>query len=159
MSGPTTRKPRKDASQASAWRGPQPVGAGQALRVLAAPGPTRNDAHHDLSDGRRGRRPWAGPLPGPLTVLVHALADVPVPGEDSDERLARARQLLQDAISRTPTGPPGSPAKGFGGVRVDKYFGTKLPPVCARLGCYVTDDGKRYYCINPACQKHKIRET
>ena len=49
--------------------------------------------------------------------------------------------------------------RGFTGVKVDKYFGTKLPPVCASLGCYVTDDGKRFYCINPACQKHLQRET
>ncbi len=43
--------------------------------------------------------------------------------------------------------------------RVDKYFGTKLPPVCERLGCYKSDDGKRFYCVNPACQKHRRRRT
>lgn len=42
---------------------------------------------------------------------------------------------------------------------VDKYFGTKLPPVCRQLGCYVTDDGKFFYCINPHCHKDKKRET
>lgn len=45
------------------------------------------------------------------------------------------------------------------GQTVDKYFGTKLPPVCARLGCYLTDDGKRFYCVNPGCQKHRKRAT
>lgn len=47
---------------------------------------------------------------------------------------------------------PGKPA-------VDKYFGSKLPPVCRQLGCYVTDDGKFYYCINPHCHKDRKRET
>ncbi|MGB1585844.1 MAG: hypothetical protein ACPHID_02205 [Thermoplasmatota archaeon] len=45
------------------------------------------------------------------------------------------------------------------GQTVDKYFGTRLPPVCERLGCYLTDDGKRFYCVNPACQKHRKRAT
>lgn len=45
------------------------------------------------------------------------------------------------------------------GAKVDKYFGTKLPPVCERLGCYLTDDGRRFYCVNPTCQKHKKRDT
>lgn len=117
----------------------------QAARVLVVP-------------GRRLRRgPRHRPTPGPLALLAHALADAPA--AESEERLARARKLLQDAITRTRNAPPGSAPKGFGGVRVDKYFGTKLPPVCASLGCYVTDDGKRFYCINPACQKHLQRET
>lgn len=116
----------------------------QVARVLHAPG--------HRSHGHRRR-----PAPGPLALLAHALADAPT--ADSEDRLARARQLLQDAISRTRNAPAGSAPKGFGGVRVDKYFGTKLPPVCASLGCYVTDDGKRFYCINPACQKHLQRET
>lgn len=76
---------------------------------------------------------------------------------DADERLERARKLLQEAIARGKQSPGTS--KGFGGVKVDKYFGAKLPPVCASLGCYVTDDGKRFYCINSACQKHRLRET
>ncbi len=76
-------------------------------------------------------------------------------GTTGQERLAKARDLLQEAIRKGQAGT----AKGFGGVRVDKYFGAKLPPVCAALGCYVTDDGKRFYCINSACQKHKLRET
>ncbi|MEA3165446.1 MAG: hypothetical protein QOJ26_303, partial [Thermoplasmata archaeon] len=103
-----------------------------------------------LVPGRRRAR--QRPLAGPLTLLAHAMADAPEAGDE--DRLSRARKLLQDAISRTRNMPPGSAPKGFGGVKVDKYFGTKLPPVCASLGCYVTDDGKRFYCINPACQKH-----
>lgn len=43
--------------------------------------------------------------------------------------------------------------------RVDKYFGDRLPPVCARLGCWRSDDGKRYYCVNPTCHKDRRRET
>lgn len=81
--------------------------------------------------------------------------------EDQD-RLDKARKLLQEAIRRSQAQGP-APAPGglrpFPGMKVDKYFGTKLPPVCASLGCYVTDDGKRFYCVNPACQKHKKRET
>ena len=97
------------------------------------------------------------PLAGPLTLLWHALADTP--SDESEERLARARKLLEEAIARSRQTAPGAPLKAFGGVRVDKYFGAKLPPVCAALGCYVTDDGKRFYCINSACQKHRLRET
>ncbi len=48
---------------------------------------------------------------------------------------------------------------GLPGERVDKFFGTKLPPTCARLGCYRTDDGKRFYCVVPTCQKHRRRAT
>lgn len=78
--------------------------------------------------------------------------------QDSQERLERARDLLQKAIARGKS-KGGATLKGFAGTKVDKYFGNKLPPVCASLGCYVTDDGKRFYCINSACQKHKLRET
>lgn len=112
-----------------------------ALQVLAVPG---------LRSRQR-------PLAGPLALLSHALADAGA--ADSEVRLAKARQLLQEAIARSRGAAPGAPLKGFAGVKVDKYFGTKLPPVCASLGCYVTDDGKRFYCINPACQKHLQRET
>ncbi len=42
---------------------------------------------------------------------------------------------------------------------VDKYFGTKIPPVCRKLGCYVTDNGKFFYCVNPNCHKDRKRET
>ena len=66
----------------------------------------------------------------------------------TDDEVERARRLLGDAIGRDRVGQ-----------RVDKYFGSKLPPVCARLGCYITDDGKRFYCVNPGCQKHKKRAT
>ncbi len=89
-----------------------------------------------------------------LILLVAEVAD--------DDKLSRARKLLAEAIARSEeakaTGPVG-PLRGVPGMKVDKYFGTDLPPVCARLGCYVTDDGKRYYCVNPSCQKHKLRET
>ena len=61
--------------------------------------------------------------------------------------LEEARVKQQAAIAAV-----GKPA-------VDKYFGSKLPPVCRQLGCYVTDDGKFFYCINPHCHKDKKRET
>lgn len=94
-------------------------------------------------------------------MILH-LADAPAADEDAakapdDARGDRAKRLLAEAIRRreeeTTTG------REMPGMKVDKYFGTKLPPVCARLGCYVTDDGKRFYCVNPSCQKHKKRET
>lgn len=106
-----------------------------------------------------GRRARQRPLPGPLALLAHSLADAPVGTPESEQQLAKARKLLQDAIARSRAAPAGEASRGFAGVKVDKYFGTKLPPVCASLGCYVTDDGKRFYCINPACQKHLQRET
>ncbi len=77
------------------------------------------------------------------------------PPTDGSARLQRARQLLEQAIERERDVPRG----GFEGQKVDKYFGTKLPPVCAKLGCYVTDDGKRFYCVNPSCRKHTKRLT
>lgn len=43
--------------------------------------------------------------------------------------------------------------------KVDKYFGAKIPPVCRKLGCYVTDNGKFFYCVNPNCHKDRKRET
>lgn len=62
--------------------------------------------------------------------------------------------------------PPGPIPAGFmanpnlpGRPQVDKYFGSKLPPVCRQLGCYVTDDGRFFYCINPNCHKDRKRET
>jgi hypothetical protein len=87
------------------------------------------------------------------------------------EQVERARKLLQAAIARSqppdaPAGAPGLPhpapavhPASVPGMKVDKYFGTDLPPVCAELGCYVSDDGKRFYCVNPRCQKHKKRAT
>lgn len=85
--------------------------------------------------------------------------------EAPDDAVARARRLLQEAIarSRPETGPaapvPLARPPAVPGMKVDKYFGTDLPPVCAELGCYVSDDGKRFYCVNPRCQKHKKRAT
>ena len=70
----------------------------------------------------------------------------------------RARRLLAAAMRKPAITPAARMAPGAT-PKVDKYFGEKLPPVCARLGCYVSDDGKRFYCINPACQKHLKRET
>ena len=85
-----------------------------------------------------------------------------VPEADDPARLEKARKLLQEAIRRSQAqGPPPTPGglRPFPGMKVDKYFGTKLPPVCASLGCYVTDDGKFFYCINPHCHKDRKRET
>ncbi|HUR60779.1 MAG TPA: hypothetical protein VM286_00225 [Candidatus Thermoplasmatota archaeon] len=85
------------------------------------------------------------------------------PGEP--DHVVRARKLLQDAIARSrPDAGPSVPLpmarpSPVPGMKVDKYFGTDLPPVCAELGCYVSDDGKRFYCVNPRCQKHKKRAT
>jgi len=68
------------------------------------------------------------------------------------------QQLFEEARSKANVflqqqqAVPGKP-------QVDKYFGSKLPPVCRQLGCYVTDDGKFFYCINPHCHKDKKRET
>lgn len=71
-------------------------------------------------------------------------------------REAKARQLLEEAKRRRAESDKG---RDVAGPKVDKYFGTKLPPVCERLGCYLTDDGTRFYCVNSACQKHKKRAT
>jgi ribosomal protein S27AE len=74
--------------------------------------------------------------------------------------LERARRLLEAAMRKPAPAAVAAVSMAPGATpKVDKYFGEKLPPVCARLGCYVSDDGKRYYCINPACQKHLKRET
>ncbi len=73
--------------------------------------------------------------------------------------LERARRLLAAAIRKVPVVVPATSMAPGSTPKVDKYFGEKLPPVCSRLGCYVTDDGKRFYCINHACQKHLKRET
>ena len=54
---------------------------------------------------------------------------------------------------------PATQLDASGRPKVDKYFGSRLPPVCRQLGCYVTDDGKFYYCINPHCHKDRKRET
>ena len=98
----------------------------------------------------------------PLAPFTPIEPMAPVGSPEDKERLDKARNLLQEAIRRSQaTGPAPVPGglRPFPGMKVDKYFGSKLPPVCASLGCYVTDDGKRFYCVNPACQKHKKRET
>lgn len=74
---------------------------------------------------------------------------------DIPEDVERARKLLAAAQVR----PAAASAHAGASSKVDKYFGEKLPPVCAKLGCWVSDDGKRFYCINHACQKHLKRET
>lgn len=108
----------------------------------------------------RPPRPATGPLSLLLAAIAHEDGDKdaategdPILGQ-GDDRVTRARALIRDAIARTQGVSPRA-----AGPKVDKYFGTKLPPVCAQLGCYVTDDGKRFYCVNAACQKHKQRET
>lgn len=68
------------------------------------------------------------------------------------------------AAGRGPTFGTGAPVPltqldKLGRPKVDKYFGSKLPPVCRQLGCYVTDDAKYFYCINPHCHKDRKRET
>lgn len=94
-----------------------------------------------------------------LLLMVSGDAPDDEPEEDKpDAATRRARRLLDDALRRNaPAEPPAGAPKI--GQQVDKYFGTKLPPVCEKLGCYLTDDGKRYYCVNSACQKHKKRAT
>lgn len=89
------------------------------------------------------------------------MADPRPPVDPDPAALDRARRLLADAIARSAaaSGPSTPIAPSVPGMKVDKYFGTELPPVCAELGCYVSDDGKRFYCVNPRCQKHKKRAT
>lgn len=83
------------------------------------------------------------------------------PGPSTEEdKVAKARRIIQDALRRAEEDREGkAAARSAPGLHVDKFFGTKLPPVCASLGCYLTDDGKRFYCVNSACQKHKKRDT
>ncbi len=115
-----------------------------------------------------------------MNVLLVLLAAAAGGGDDEERRrrqLEAARARLRAAMeAREPPRPAETaevadepPAAGGAegerappaqvGQKVDKYFGTRLPPVCERLGCYLTDDGKRYYCVNPGCQKHKKRAT
>jgi hypothetical protein len=75
----------------------------------------------------------------------------PVPGSKTPDQLFEEARAKANAFLEK-GGTPGKP-------QVDKYFGSKLPPVCRSLGCYVTDDGKFFYCINPSCHKDKKRET
>lgn len=130
-----------------------------------AAGPPSEEAKRSATDqapggeGREAARQGgdadpANPLhPGPAKP-----AEAPTEPKDAlpEDAAARARRLLEDAIQKGRD--EGTPHRAPG-VRVDKYFGTDLPPVCASLGCYLTDDGRRFYCINQACQKHKQRLT
>jgi hypothetical protein len=77
--------------------------------------------------------------------------------KDVDAQVQEAQRKLREAIAQ---GQPERPKTTKNvGQKVDKYFGDKLPPVCEKLGCYLTDDGKRFYCVNATCQKHKKRST
>ncbi len=88
------------------------------------------------------------PLPAPPA----AAPESPLP---PSERPKNAADLFAEARQKS-----GIPQLQPGGKpNVNKYFGSKLPPVCRQLGCYVTDDGKYFYCINPHCHKDKKRET
>jgi DNA-directed RNA polymerase subunit M/transcription elongation factor TFIIS len=40
-----------------------------------------------------------------------------------------------------------------------KYFGSELPPKCALRNCWLSDDGKHYYCTDFTCNRHKYRRT
>lgn len=88
---------------------------------------------------------------GPSGAPQSPAPDVPMQAgggaKTAAQLFAEARQKADAFVAST-----GRPA-------VDKYFGSKLPPVCRQLGCYVTDDGKFFYCINPHCHKDKKRET
>lgn len=100
------------------------------------------------------------------------------PDRDGDHGLPSPDELLEKA--KKPRDKPEMPAREGLAVKipnypasvpkppsdldpyrpeVDKYFGTKLPPVCRKLGCYVTDNGKFFYCVNPNCHKDRKRET
>lgn len=124
------------------------------LLAAAAPGDQASPDHKPAAEDSKADTPRLEPFPEAAPIASDDVEDA--------NRLEKARKLLQEAIRRSqskgPTPPPGG-LRPFPGMKVDKYFGTKLPPVCASLGCYVTDDGKRFYCVNPACQKHKKRET
>lgn len=90
-----------------------------------------------------------------LRLILGALTMVA--SDDVDDQVAKAQRKLREAIDKgRPERPKTAPKVG---QKVDKYFGAKLPPVCERLGCYLTDDGKRFYCVNPSCQKHRKRAT
>ena len=93
--------------------------------------------------------------------------DLPSP-QELRRRAEKPRELppvppRQDTVSKIPKFPPSVPAPPADldpyQPTVDKYFGSKLPPVCRKLGCYVTDNGKFYYCVNPNCHKDRKRET
>jgi hypothetical protein len=90
-------------------------------------------------------------------------------GEARDDPMRRRVVLAPkepeppSARSRMPHYPPSVPRPprniNWDNPKVDKYFGTKLPPTCRQLGCYLTDNGKYFFCVNPNCHKDKKRET
>jgi hypothetical protein len=83
----------------------------------------------------------------------------PVPRKAASDSSASSMGLdLANPVfpSSVPKPPPGIFREP---LQVDKYFGSKLPPACRQLGCFVTDNGRFFYCINPNCHKDKKRET
>lgn len=140
-------------------RAQAPAGQADAPAPSPATPPTPERVRLEPDAPAGHRQPGAQETPSPAdgeTRTPMASGAKPQAGasDEDPDALARARRLLEEAIAR------GRPEGGKSpGVRVDKYFGTELPPVCASLGCYLTDDGKRFYCINAACQKHKRRLT
>ncbi|MGQ0536712.1 MAG: hypothetical protein ACT4PT_11655 [Methanobacteriota archaeon] len=49
-----------------------------------------------------------------------------------------------------------------GGTQVGqkvKYFGRILPPKCELRGCFLTDDGKHFYCTDFSCNRHLYRRS
>ena len=111
--------------------------------------------------------PEAGPSPAPKPVPAHLATPTPAtvnPHNPIPEAPA-PKPIPQVAPGGArPTFGSGAPVPAtqldqMGRPKVDKYFGSKLPPVCRQLGCYVTDDGKFFYCINPHCHKDRKRET
>ncbi|MGB0652840.1 MAG: TFIIB-type zinc ribbon-containing protein [Thermoplasmatota archaeon] len=105
----------------------------RALLLLAAAGGRSSDFADDRDDPRR-------------------------PKAQDKEDPERRRELEERLRKQDPAQDPAAAGRSAR-MQVDKYFGSKLPPVCARLGCYITDDGKRFYCVNSTCQKHKKRAT
>lgn len=115
-------------------------------------------------DGASEQSPPAAPAPAPLPTRLSPTPATVNPTNPPPDRLqARPIPTLSSGGGR-PTFGSGAPVPQtqldqLGRPKVDKYFGSKLPPVCRQLGCYVTDDGKYYYCINPHCHKDRKRET
>lgn len=116
----------------------------------------RENEDEEDSPSRPGLPPHLA-NPTPATPSPHAPAP-PTPGGPVVTR------LIPGAGKGNPTFGSGAPVPSSqldatGRPQVDKYFGSRLPPVCRQLGCYVTDDAKFYYCINPHCHKDRKRET